>query len=106
MVKTIDDTDLAQALKVLGHPARVHLLRLLSEPEHFPQNLVDPRAIGICVNDLAKAANLPQSTASHHLSLLAGAGLITTTEHGPWRYIRANQARFASLSKALSDLAP
>ncbi len=101
-----DDEALARTLKVLGHPARLHLLRLLAEPERFPHNLVDPRQVGVCVNDLAKATGLPQSTVSHHLSLLHEAGLLVTTEHGSWRYIRANRDRFGDLASALTGLVP
>ena len=41
------------------HPDRLRLLRLMGEPAKFPGNLVDVRAVGVCVNDLAKAAELP-----------------------------------------------
>ena len=84
-------------LKALAHPDRLRLLELLDEPEHFPENLVDPRSVGVCVNDLAKAAELPQSTASHHLSILEKAGLLTTTRHGQWKYARPDAAALAEL---------
>lgn len=100
------DGAVARQLKVLGHPDRLKLLRLLASPERFPGNLVDPRQVGICVNDLAKAAGLPQSTTSHHLGLLQEAGLLISTEHGPWRYIRANQDAFRQLAADLIGLAP
>lgn len=93
-------------LKALAHPARLQLLRLMAQPERFPQNLVDPATVGICVNDLAKAAGLPQSTASHHLSILTEAGLVDTTEHGPWRYLKANARRVAAVADAVRALAP
>jgi ArsR family transcriptional regulator len=97
---------LVQRLKALAHPARLQLLQLLAQPERFPQNLVNPATIGVCVNDLAKAAGLPQSTASHHLSILADAGLVSTTEHGPWRYLKANTKTFAAVADAVKRLAP
>ncbi len=100
------DDDLARTLKVLGHPDRVRLLRLLGEPARFPTNLVDPRVVGVCVNDLAAAAGLPQSTTSHHLGLLLKAGLLEATEHGPWRYVRPRTAAFQALAVALAGLAP
>jgi len=104
MISTTDR--LVQQLKALAHPARVHLLQLLGQPERFPQNLVDPLAVGICVNDLAKAAGLPQSTASHHLSILVDSGLVTSREHGPWRYLKADTGRFADLAETVRHLAP
>ncbi|MBC7542314.1 MAG: helix-turn-helix transcriptional regulator [Candidatus Sericytochromatia bacterium] len=100
------NVDLARALKVLGHPARLQLLQLLAEPDRFPQNMVDPKQVGVCVNDLAKATGLPQSTASHHLSLLHEAGLIVITEHGSWRYIRSDRVQFGTVAAAVSALAP
>ena len=75
-------------LKALAHPDRLRMLELLGEPEQFPDNLVDARAVGICVNDLAKAAGLPQSNASHHLGILERAGLVSCTRHGQWKYAR------------------
>lgn len=98
------DEQLARALKVLGHPVRLRLFRLLAEPERFPQNLVDPRTIGICVNDLAKAAGLPQSTTSTHLGLLQEIGLLVATEHGPWRYIRPNRKAIEHLAQGVLSL--
>ena len=92
-----DDARLATQLKLLGHPDRLRLLRLMGQPERFPGNMVDVRVVGVCVNDLAKAAELPQSTTSHHLSLLGKAGLLITTEHGQWRYVRPDAAAFARL---------
>jgi ArsR family transcriptional regulator len=105
-MQTPTDDTLANQLKVLGHPDRLKLLRLLAQPEKFPGNLVDARAIGICVNDLARASGLPQSTTSHHLSLLQKAGLLVSTEHGSWRYIRPDQANFRRLADLVAGLAP
>jgi len=85
---TMHDDSLVQALRALGHPDRLRLLRLLDDVGQFPDNLVDPRAVGVCVNDLAAAAGLPQSTTSYHLGLLDRAGLLDITEHGQWRYVR------------------
>lgn len=102
----MDETNgaLARQFKALGHPDRLKLLRLLSSPERFTCNLVDSRQVGICVNDLAKAAGLPQSTTSYQLGLLQAAGLVISTEHGPWRYIRANQEAFQYLASDLLGL--
>jgi ArsR family transcriptional regulator len=99
------DEDLAKTLKLLGHADRLALLRILNRPEAFPANLVDARTVGICVNDLAAAAGLPQSTASHHLGLLQKAGLLETTQHGPWRYVRPVRPAFAALATALAAFA-
>lgn len=102
---TTDDSRLANQLKVLGHPDRLRLLRLMGMPASFPGNLVDVLAVGVCVNDLAKAAALPQSTTSHHLGLLQKCGLLVITEHGQWRYARPDARAFAALGAGVSGIA-
>lgn len=91
-------------LKALAHPDRLRLLELLDEPERFPDNLVDARAVGVCVNDLAVAAELPQSTASHHIGILEKAGLLMTTRHGQWKYARPDADALDELARDVTRL--
>ncbi|MCW2920294.1 MAG: putative HTH-type transcriptional regulator ybzH [Thermoleophilia bacterium] len=96
--------DRVTRLKALAHPDRLRLVELLGEHDRFPDNLVDTRTVGICVNDLATAAGLPQSNASHHLSILEKAGVVTCTRHGQWKYARPDPAVFDELAASLRDL--
>lgn len=100
----LTDGILAKRLKSLSHPDRLRLLRLLAAPEQFPNNLVDPKTVGICVNDLAKTARLPQSTTSYHLTQLQTAGIITATDHGPWRYIRIDAKALSQIGAELQGI--
>lgn len=59
----------AEVFKALGHPARVTIVRRLSEQEH-------------CVCDLVEAVGLGWSTVSRHLSVLKEAGVITDEKRG------------------------
>jgi DNA-binding transcriptional ArsR family regulator len=95
---------LARCLKVLGHPDRLRLLQLARTPSAFPDNLVDPLVVGVCVNDLARAAGLPQSTASRHLGLLHDEELVEITSHGQWRYVRPSDAALGLLATELLQL--
>ena len=104
MIDRAREKHIARRLKVLGHPDRIRLLKLLDAPERFPGNLVDVRKVGVCVNDLAKAAELPQSTTSHHLSLMQEVGLVVVTEHGSWRYIRPDHRTLGDLAAAIIGL--
>jgi len=65
------DAELARLAKVLGHPARVRILRLLARRNSC--------VCGEFVGELA----LAQSTVSQHLKLLKQAGLIRSTHSGP-----------------------
>lgn len=97
-------THVARRLKTLGHPDRLRLLRLTRTPSAFPDNLVDPLVVGVCVNDLARAAGLPQSTASRHLGLLHDEGLVDITQHGQWRYVRTSESAMHALAEELLGL--
>lgn len=60
------DRELAKVGKALGHPARVHILRLLRRNE-----------AGQTVLELVQALGLAQSTVSEHLRVLRDARLVT-----------------------------
>lgn len=98
-------TEVTAGLKALSHPARVMLLKLMQDEARFPDNLVSVRDVGVCVNDLAREAGMPQSTASTHLAALARAGLLEITRHGQWRYTRPNATAIARLAEAVRSLA-
>ncbi len=70
---------LAKQLKALGDPTRLAIVTLLARREH-------------CVCDLVTVLALPQSTCSHHLSILRRAGLV--------RDRRGTDARWAYYSLA------
>ena len=68
-------TPVAEVFKALGHPARVTIVRRLSDGEH-------------CVCDLVEAAGLGWSTVSRHLSVLKQAGVIKDEKRGLQVYYR------------------
>ncbi len=65
------DDELARLAKAIGHPARVHILRILSRRE--------ARVCSQIVDELP----LAQSTVSEHLRILKQAGLICCSQDGP-----------------------
>jgi ArsR family transcriptional regulator len=75
----ISEDDLGDLCKALGHPARVRLIRILSEK-------------GECISgDLAEEFSLAQSTVSEHLRILKEAGLVQGTIDGPRRCYCINE---------------
>ena len=73
----LDETaaaDLAQAFKALADPVRLRLLSLIASA---------PDATA-CSCDLEEPVGKSQSTVSHHLTVLADAGLITKEKVGRW----------------------
>lgn len=68
---TSDEERLTQMMKALGHPARMQIVRYLSE---------NPECI---TGDIVDALPLAQATVSQHLKVLRDAGLICGTIEGP-----------------------
>lgn len=64
------DEELAKLAKAIGHPARVHILRLLSRKE--------ARVCSQIVDELP----LAQSTVSEHLRILKDAALVRSSQDG------------------------
>ncbi len=91
------DTDeaelLAAGFKALADPVRLRLLSLIA-------NAPDRTA---CSCDLEEPVGKTQSTVSHHLSLLADAGLITKEKVGRWVNCTVVPDRVAALRDALNS---
>ena len=84
-------TELAAAFKVLAEPVRLQLLSLIAAAP-------DGSA---CSCDLEEPVGKSQPTVSHHLTVLADAGLITKEKVGRWVYCSVVPERLAMLRDAL-----
>lgn len=84
---------LASMFKALGDPTRVRLLSLIAAHE-------DGEA---CICDLTAPVGLSQGTVSHHMKILAGAGLVSRDQRGKWAYYRVIDSTLTSLSEALQS---
>lgn len=76
----MDDTSTITALSALAQPTRLAVFRLLIS--HEPD--------GLPVGEIAQALGVPQNTMSTHLSILARAGLVTSTRHSRSIVYQAN----------------
>jgi len=91
----LDDADaneLAVAFKALADPVRLKLLSLIAAA---------PGGTA-CSCDLEEPVGKTQSTVSHHLSLLADAGLITKEKVGRWVNCTVVPERLAQLREVLT----
>ena len=84
--------ELAAAFKVLADPVRLRLLSLIAAAP----------AGTACSCDLEEPVGKSQPTVSHHLSLLADAGLITKEKVGRWVNCTIVPERVAVLRDALA----
>ncbi len=84
--------ELARDFAVLADPVRLRLLSLLASAP----------AGEACVCELVEPLARSQPTVSHHLKVLADAGLIVGEKRGRWVWYRTVAARLNELSGALS----
>jgi ArsR family transcriptional regulator len=84
--------DVAAALRVVADPARLRLLSLISTAE----------AGEACACNLTEPLGLGQPTVSHHLKVLADAGLVEREQRGRWAYFRLVPERLEVLRGALA----
>lgn len=74
---TVEDAErVARVFKALGDPTRVRLLSLIAAGDGGEA----------CICDLTAPVGLSQGTVSHHMKLLADAGLVTREQRGKWAY--------------------
>lgn len=85
--------ELALAFKALADPVRLRLLSLIAAA---PEGTA-------CSCDLEAPVGKTQSTVSHHLSLLADAGLITKEKVGRWVNCTVVPDRLAQLRHVLAE---
>lgn len=82
---------LARDFAVLADPVRLRLLSLITSVP----------AGEACVCELVEPLERSQPTVSHHLKILADAGLITGEKRGRWVWYRSVPERVAELRRAL-----
>jgi len=84
--------ELAVAFAVLADPVRLRLLSLLVSAESGEA----------CVCELVEPVGRSQPTVSHHLRILADAGLIVGDKRGRWVWYRAVPGRLDQLRSVLA----
>jgi ArsR family transcriptional regulator len=87
-----DASELSLAFKALADPVRLRLLSLIAAA---PEGTA-------CSCDLEEPVGKSQPTVSHHLSVLADAGLITKVKLGRWVNCTIVPERLAELRDVLS----
>jgi len=81
LTEKIDEARIAAEVEVfraMADPFRLAILQLLREGE-------------LCVCEIMTALNRPQSSTSHHLSILKRAGLVKERKEGKWSRYRLSE---------------
>jgi DNA-binding transcriptional ArsR family regulator len=98
MTTALDTESLERVLKALSNPARVRILGWLKDPTSFPPQLEPADEVGVCLKHIQARAGVSQSTASHYMSVLQAAELVTSVRIGQWTHYRRNEQRIAQLA--------
>ena len=92
-MKQMQDDDLANAMRALGHPVRLSILRILAE-----------KAQDCCCTDVTDCLPLAQSTVSQHIKVLLDAGLVERHARGTRNCYSVNTEKFDQLGSSFSGL--
>jgi ArsR family transcriptional regulator len=83
---------LAQSFAALADPVRLLLLSYIASSD-FEE---------VCACDLLEPSGRSQPTVSHHMKILAEAGLVTREKRGLWVWYRVVPERLAALRAVLT----
>lgn len=90
----IEDADLANVMRALGHPVRLSILRILAERQQ----------LDCCCTDVTQSLPLAQSTVSQHIKVLLDAGLVQRHAKGTRNCYSLRADRIAALEATCSGL--
>jgi ArsR family transcriptional regulator len=92
--QTMQDDDIANIMRAMGHPVRLHILRILAKQERGE----------CCCADVTEELTLAQSTVSQHIKVLLDAGLIERKPRGTRNCYVIRYDRLSDLGTAYSGM--
>jgi ArsR family transcriptional regulator len=95
-VNRLQAEQLASLLKAIADPARIQIISYLN---------ASPGAEA-CACNLTEPLGLSQPTVSHHLKVLAEAGLVIREKRGTWVWYQVNQDRWLEIANLFDLHAP
>jgi ArsR family transcriptional regulator len=84
---------LARMFKALGDPTRVRLISMIAATDGGEA----------CICDLTAPVGLSQGTVSHHMKILADAGLVSREQRGKWAFYRVDPSTLGAMAAALTS---
>ena len=91
LLDTMNQDDAVVNMFALAHPGRLSVFKIIAATQEE----------GMAAGQIAKSAGIPANTASTHLSILTGAGLLSAYRDGRSIIYRANFDHFAHLMRYL-----
>jgi DNA-binding transcriptional ArsR family regulator len=91
-MNAMQDEELADVMRALGHPVRLSILRILANQSDC------------CCTDVTECLPLAQSTVSQHIKVLLDAGLVERIARGTRNCYSLNSERLQALNGAFAGL--
>ena len=91
------EQDLSRILNAIADPTRRRILQALKERGGCS---IDKEE-GLCASDIEQRIHLSQPTISHHMAILAKAGLVEAKKIGLWRWYRRNEITLRQFARSL-----
>ena len=93
------DGQLTGQLRAVADPTRRRILRLLGQKGECSIG----EHTGLCARDIETKVKLSQPTVSHHMKILAEAGLITCERRGQWMWYRRDETAVRQMTKRFKE---
>lgn len=96
--------DATEIGKCLSNQTRLQIMEWLKHPErHFPPHeTLKHFNDGVCVSYIQEKSGLSQSTISTYLTNMEKCGLLISTRHGKWSYLKRNDKLIHEYSQFIS----
>ncbi|HEY6971454.1 MAG TPA: metalloregulator ArsR/SmtB family transcription factor [Candidatus Angelobacter sp.] len=92
------EKQLIASLKAIADPTRLKILNVLRQKGCCSIG----KPVGMCACDIEQQIKLSQSTISHHMAVLAKAGLVHAQKEGLWMWYRRNEKSLKELATTIS----
>ena len=90
---------LTEQLRAVADPTRRRILRMLSQKGECSIG----ESVGLCARDIEAKIKLSQPTVSHHMKILADAGLISGQRRGQWMWYRRDETAVRDMAKKMRE---
>jgi len=94
---SLTEHDLTRILSAVADPTRRRILQAVKERGGCS---IDKEE-GLCASDIEQRIHLSQPTISHHMAILAKAGLVEAKKIGLWRWYRRNEITLRQFARSL-----
>ncbi len=93
------DGTLTDQLRAVADPTRRRILRMLGQKGACSIG----ETTGLCARDIEAKVKLSQPTVSHHMRILAQAGLVTGQRRGQWMWYRRDEAAVKQMARRFKE---